>query len=148
MSCMCYFSRYFDGLVQDCSNSIANALEFLQSCTKQSVYCTSVYSMTMQNIHMHVCCVAMTMITDENWYICHGDNITTTVWYDDNYDDGNVYKRRIIILIPIKRAVMILQLIRTRVQNIYTAYIRRMYHGRYKNTWHIIYLLHNYLFWK
>ena len=25
---------YIDGLVQDCSNSIANALEFLQSCTK------------------------------------------------------------------------------------------------------------------
>ena len=24
----------FDGLVQDCSNSIANALELLQSCTK------------------------------------------------------------------------------------------------------------------
>ena len=27
-----------DGLVQDCSNSIANALEFLQSCTKPSIY--------------------------------------------------------------------------------------------------------------
>ena len=25
-----------DGLVQDCSNTIANALEFLQSCTKPS----------------------------------------------------------------------------------------------------------------
>ena len=24
----------FDGLVQECSNSIANALELLQSCTK------------------------------------------------------------------------------------------------------------------
>ena len=29
---------YFDGLVQDCSNPIANALEFLQSCTKPSIY--------------------------------------------------------------------------------------------------------------
>ena len=29
---------YFDGLVQDCSNSIANALELLQSCTKPSIY--------------------------------------------------------------------------------------------------------------
>ena len=29
--------RYIDGLVQDCSNSIANALELLQSSTKQSV---------------------------------------------------------------------------------------------------------------
>ena len=34
-----YISRkdhydYIDGLVQDCSNSIANAMELLQSCTK------------------------------------------------------------------------------------------------------------------
>ena len=28
---------HFDGLVQDCSNSIANALELLQSCTKPSI---------------------------------------------------------------------------------------------------------------
>ena len=28
------FFLYIDGLVQDCSKSIANALEFLQSCTK------------------------------------------------------------------------------------------------------------------
>ena len=31
---------YYDGLVQDCSNSIANALELLQSCTKPSICCT------------------------------------------------------------------------------------------------------------
>ena len=30
--------KYIDGLVQDCSNSIANALELLQSCTKPSIY--------------------------------------------------------------------------------------------------------------
>ena len=29
---------YIDGLVQDCSNSIANALELLQSCTNPSIY--------------------------------------------------------------------------------------------------------------
>ena len=29
---------YMDGLVQDSSNSIANALELLQSCTKPSHY--------------------------------------------------------------------------------------------------------------
>ena len=29
--------KYVDGLVQDCSNSIANALELLQSCTKPSI---------------------------------------------------------------------------------------------------------------
>ena len=31
---------HVDGLVQDCSNSIANALELLQSCTKPSM-CSS-----------------------------------------------------------------------------------------------------------
>ena len=30
---------HLDGLVQDCSNSIANALELLQSCTKPSICC-------------------------------------------------------------------------------------------------------------
>ena len=34
MSCA---NTHFDGLVQDCSNSIANALESLQSCIKPSV---------------------------------------------------------------------------------------------------------------
>ena len=29
---------YIDGLVQDCINSIANALELLQSSTKPSIY--------------------------------------------------------------------------------------------------------------
>ena len=28
---------FFDGLAQDSSNSIANALELLQSCTKPSI---------------------------------------------------------------------------------------------------------------
>ena len=28
---------YVDGLVQDCSNSSANALELLQSCAKPSI---------------------------------------------------------------------------------------------------------------
>ena len=30
---------YTDDLVQDCSNSIANALQLLQSCTNHSIYC-------------------------------------------------------------------------------------------------------------
>ena len=29
---------HINGLVQDCSNSIANELELLQSCTKPSIY--------------------------------------------------------------------------------------------------------------
>ena len=32
------YVMHFDVLVQDCSNSIANALELLQSCTKPSMY--------------------------------------------------------------------------------------------------------------
>ena len=34
----CWLHRHIDGSVQDCSNSIANALELLQSCTKPSTY--------------------------------------------------------------------------------------------------------------
>ena len=35
---------HIDGLVQECSNSIANALELLQSCTKPSMWCPSSWS--------------------------------------------------------------------------------------------------------
>ena len=35
----CMYNAYIDGLVQDCSNSIANALELLQACTKPSICC-------------------------------------------------------------------------------------------------------------
>ena len=31
-------SVYIDGLAQDCSNSITNALELLQFCSKPSIY--------------------------------------------------------------------------------------------------------------
>ena len=41
--CLALSHWYIDGLVQDCSNSIANAMEFLQSCTKPSVYCDMNY---------------------------------------------------------------------------------------------------------
>ena len=34
----CGFAWYVDGLVQDCSNSTANALELLQSCAKPSIF--------------------------------------------------------------------------------------------------------------
>ena len=37
---VCYW-YHIDGLVQDCSNSIANALELLQSCTKPSILFSS-----------------------------------------------------------------------------------------------------------
>ena len=41
---------YCDGLVQDCSNSIANALELLQYCTKPSI--GGVYSMESRNLDL------------------------------------------------------------------------------------------------
>ena len=36
--CYCLETNNIDGLVQNCSNSIANALELLQSCTKPSIH--------------------------------------------------------------------------------------------------------------
>ena len=39
-----------DGLVQDCSNSIANALELLQSCTKPSIYPITSRSMASEAV--------------------------------------------------------------------------------------------------
>ena len=44
----CLFDKFrshihINGLVQDCSNSIANALELLQSCAKPSIYGTSTW---------------------------------------------------------------------------------------------------------
>ena len=32
------YMDYIDGLVKDCSNSIANALDLLQYCAKPSMY--------------------------------------------------------------------------------------------------------------
>ena len=37
---------YIEGLVQDCSNSISNALELLSSCTKPSIYEMSHYQIS------------------------------------------------------------------------------------------------------
>ena len=36
------YKLYIDGSVQDCSNSIANALELLQSCSEPSIYLVDV----------------------------------------------------------------------------------------------------------
>ena len=40
---------HIDGLVQDCSNSIANTLEWLQSCTKPSIYFLELQSKLYKN---------------------------------------------------------------------------------------------------
>ena len=56
----------FDGLVQDCSNSIANALELLQSCTKPLSY---------NNIESAYLSHGMTIILLSHWLI---DSIKVT----------------------------------------------------------------------
>ena len=43
-----------DGLVQDCSNSIANALELLQSCTKPSIYCIQAIFLGHNELKKHI----------------------------------------------------------------------------------------------
>ena len=45
---VCY---HFDGLVQDYSISIANALEMLQSCTKPSIYLWCLYFLSSECDH-------------------------------------------------------------------------------------------------
>ena len=37
------YISYINGLVQDCSNSSALAMELLQSCTKPSIYAYVIY---------------------------------------------------------------------------------------------------------
>ena len=51
------YKQHFDGLVQDCSNSIANALELLQSCIKD-VFC--IYFIIIQRI-----------IKSNRWWPCY-----------------------------------------------------------------------------
>ena len=43
------YGNYIDGLVQDSSNSIANALELLQSCAKLSIYCSGLIMLCFFN---------------------------------------------------------------------------------------------------
>ena len=41
---------YFNGFVQDCSNSIANTLELMQSCTKPLIWCFPQANVIIQKI--------------------------------------------------------------------------------------------------
>ena len=45
--------QYLYGLVQDCSNSSALALELLQSCTKPSIYQVSVWNSVKKVVSSH-----------------------------------------------------------------------------------------------
>ena len=49
-----FYREHTDHLVQDCSNSIANALELLQFCTKPSINCISIsYHPNITSITSH-----------------------------------------------------------------------------------------------
>ena len=50
MICYIYIIYHTHGLVQDCSNSIVNTMELLQSCTKPSIY--SIYFAAAQYTHL------------------------------------------------------------------------------------------------
>ena len=56
-----------DGLVQDCSNSIANALELLQSCTKPSVCFYLMISVLVQILNTN--CVGICNMYLYVWYM-------------------------------------------------------------------------------
>ena len=51
---------HFDGLVQDCSISIANALEILQSCTKPSIYRLSAHRFLLLVPELQMSCRHLT----------------------------------------------------------------------------------------
>ena len=57
-----FTQRHIDGLVQDCSNSIANVLELLQSCTKTWRCCLRYFA----NIHSFV---SETIRRSSLWFI-------------------------------------------------------------------------------
>ena len=54
---------HIDGLVQDCSNSIANAMELLQSCTKPSIYIFIRFASPIHLCNNWVACIIRSCLT-------------------------------------------------------------------------------------
>ena len=84
-----YMYTHIDGLVQDCSNSSALAMELLQSCTKPSIYTSGLA--VSQNIHLPDFQNLLFSIPDHIWFrrkIC-----------------PNLFARRTVLLAPGRRAV-------------------------------------------
>ena len=71
---MTEFGKINDGLVQDCSNSSALAMELLQSCTKPSIYSQDRYSNCLPE---HFC----DMSHMEHYYIYTTDWTKTVSWW-------------------------------------------------------------------
>ena len=64
-----------NGLVQDCSNSIANALELLQSCTKPSM-CYQ----TILLVFLVLYCITWTFIYHWKWRQWQQNQMDLTTW--------------------------------------------------------------------
>ena len=63
--------KHIDCLVQDCSNSIADALELLQSCTKPLIYCTQMDAYDTNQymcIQKHLQPNAVITLSNLTWY--------------------------------------------------------------------------------
>ena len=73
-----FISNYIDGLVQDCSNSSALAMELLQSCTKPSISDSSwllwsfswIISRTCQSFMFHVALIVYSVTFQGAVHIC------------------------------------------------------------------------------
>ena len=78
---LCY--NHIHGLVQGCSNSIANALELLQSCTKPSIYNKDVQLQGLASIYTDFSNIFYTGEAVGSWGLLqHKDNVS---WYRDSH---------------------------------------------------------------
>ena len=80
-ACDTLHKGYIDGLVQDCSNSIANALELLQSCTKPSIWS---HDPNLVKLEIYVNIKNNGQIMSQ-FYMCHDSCTVITcaqLWYD------------------------------------------------------------------
>ena len=55
LGCLMRYCNYFDGLAQDCSISIINALEILQSCTKPAICTSNTRNCPYNTVWWHLC---------------------------------------------------------------------------------------------
>ena len=75
------FVIHMDGLVQDCSNSIANMLELLQSCIKPLISCVQNDIAISRPLFQYVCALS------QHWFqvmVCNTETIYRMCVYDWN----------------------------------------------------------------
>ena len=83
--CMGSCRQHTDGSVQDCSNSLANALELLHPCTKPSIYImhNRISDVISQKRYIHSIITSGTHI-----YIC--DQLIVNVWDQHTREENSV----------------------------------------------------------